>query len=71
MRDQVVQELGDAAAALTNLDQSYSYRIEVDTDGDGTADKIVDARYPRPPQTQNPQVQDNPGAPPGCMTIAN
>lgn len=45
IRDQVSQELGDIAVALDNVDQSFSYTINVDSNGDGTADFTTSASY--------------------------
>ena len=46
-----LQEFGDAAVALDNLDQSYSYLIEIDTNGDGTFDAQCFAEYDDPDPT--------------------
>lgn len=51
LRDQITQEFGDAAVALDNLDQSYSYLIEIDTNGDGTFDAQCFAEYDDPDPT--------------------
>lgn len=40
-RNQIVQEFGDMGVAIDNLDHSFSYTIEVDTDDDGTVDTVV------------------------------
>lgn len=51
LRDQIVQEFGDAAVALDNLDQSYSYLIQIDSDGDGNFDAQCFAEYEDPDPT--------------------
>lgn len=51
LRDQIVQEFGDAAVALDNLNQSYSYRIQIDTNGDGNFDAECFAEYEDPDPT--------------------
>jgi len=35
IRDHIVQEFGDAAVGLDHLDQTFSYTITVDVDGNG------------------------------------
>lgn len=66
IRDQVVQELGDSAVALDNLDQSFSYTITVDTDGNGTLDSVVaTATYVDDAAT----LLDPAGAAPACLIM--
>ena len=66
IRDQVVQEFGDSAVALDNLDQSFSYTITVDTDGNGTLDSVVaTATYVDDAAT----LLDPAGAAPACLIM--
>jgi len=78
LRNQIVQEFGDASVALDNLDQSYSYSIDIDTNmnGDFTDDGPIQvfAEYVDPaPTLTDPEEMDanNPsdGAPAGIMFV--
>ncbi|MBA2117888.1 hypothetical protein [Bremerella alba] len=78
LRNQIVQEFGDAAVALDNLDQSYSYSIDIDTNlnGDFTDDGPIQcfAEYIDPaPTLMDPAASDandpSDGAPAGIMFI--
>jgi len=52
IRNQIVQEFGDAAVALDNLDQSYSVTVMIDTTDNGTPDTVVyQAAFVDPPPT--------------------
>ena len=65
IRDQVTQEFGDAAVALDNLDQSFSYTISVDSEGDGTIDFTQASAYADPA----PTLLDPADAAPACLTL--
>lgn len=59
IRDQVTQEFGDAAVGLDQLDQSFSYRIEVD------GQECAQAAYDDP----SPTLTDPQDAPPAGLTF--
>ncbi|MEW4561254.1 hypothetical protein AB1K70_01940 [Bremerella sp. JC770] len=54
LRDHLVQEFGDAAVALDHLDQSFSYHIQIDSNGDGTFDAECMAGYMDEPTLTDP-----------------
>ena len=55
MRDLVIQEIGDVAVALDQVDQSFAYTIRVDGNGDGDfvdpQDSVISAAYVDPAPT--------------------
>lgn len=66
IRNQIVQEFGDAAVALDNLDQSYSVTVMIDTNDDGDPDTVVyQAAFVDPP----PTLVDEDGEPPAGLTF--
>lgn len=68
LRDHLVQELGDAATALDQLDQSYSYEISIDPDGPGGNPAIVhSASY----QDPSPTLNDQPDEPPAGIVFVD
>jgi hypothetical protein len=64
IRDHVTQQLGDAAVALDNLDQSFSYEIEIDSDMDSIVDITLTCEYVDSAAT----LTDGAGAP-ACLTF--
>ena len=64
VRDQVAQEFGDVAVSLDQLDQSFSYAISVDANGDGDLtdpeDFILTAAYADPAPTLTDPVNAAP-----------
>ncbi len=66
IRDQVTQELGDTAVALDTLDQSFSYTIQVDTQGNGTFAYQQSASYADPGST----LTDPLNAAPACLNLS-
>ncbi|MEW4456211.1 hypothetical protein AB1L30_26335 [Bremerella sp. JC817] len=67
LRDSIVQEFGDISVALDRLNQTYSYRIELDPDGNGPAapQTIWFANYTDP----LPTLEDNVDEPPAGITF--
>lgn len=65
VRDYVVQEFGDMAVGLENLDQSYSYMIEIDTNNDMTPDITIMCSFVDPATT----LMDEDGEAPACITF--
>lgn len=65
IRDQVAQEFGDVAVALDNVDQSFSYTIQVDTDGDTVLDYTLAASYADDAAT----LLDPLNAAPACLVL--
>lgn len=62
-RDQIVQKMGDVATALDNVDQSFSYTIQIDTDGVGGFDFTKSASYVDNAAT----LTDPTDEPPACI----
>lgn len=65
IRDQVVQEFGDVAVALDNVDQSFSYTISIDTDRNGSLETTISASYVDDAAT----LLDPANAAPACLTL--
>ena len=69
LRNQVVQEFGDVAVALDQLNQSFSYTIRVDGNSDGDfldpQDSILTASYADPA----PTLTDPVNAPPAGLVL--
>lgn len=69
-RDQITQQFGDAAVALDRLDQSFSYRIRIDTNGNGTIEPgEYDSGLIQNIDNVSPQMNDNADEPPACIQI--
>ena len=70
LRDHLVQEFGDAAVALDHLDQSWSYVISIDQDGDGNVDHQCMAGYTDPaPTLMDPGTPGMPQPPAGITFV--
>ncbi len=67
IRDYIVQEFGDMAVGIENLDQSYSYTIEIDTDDDMVADVTISTSYEDP----GTDLLDEDGEAPACLTFVD
>ena len=71
LRDQIVQEFADLGVGLNHLNQSFSYTMNVDVNGDGDftdpEDQTFSASYT---DTGVGDLQDQAGAAPACLTIA-
>ncbi|QDU99211.1 hypothetical protein [Lignipirellula cremea] len=66
LRDMVIQQFGDVGVAINNLDQSFSYEILIDTDGDGMLEDLgINGEY----IDDAPSLVDNPGAAPACLNF--
>ncbi len=67
IRDQVVQEFGDSAVALDNLDQSFSYTVSLDTDNNNATPLVIvaTATYVDDAAT----LLDPAGAAPACLIL--
>ena len=68
IRDHLIQEFGDVAVGLDNMDQSFSYMIDIDGDGDGFMladpdDTRIEASYTDDAAT----LMDVSGQPPTCL----
>jgi Flp pilus assembly pilin Flp len=67
-RDQIAQQFGDAAVALDRLDQSFSYRIQIDANGNGTIEPgEYDSGLIQNVDNVSPQMTDNADDPPACI----
>jgi len=67
IRDALVQEFGDIAVSLDNLDQSFGYQIDLDPNADGNIDFTISAAYIDPA----PTLTDPLGAPPAGLAFPN
>ncbi|PQO27534.1 hypothetical protein C5Y96_18560 [Blastopirellula marina] len=63
IRNQITQEFGDAATALDQLDQSFSYSIEIDTNKDGDFTDPEDFQCAAGYNDPAPTLTDPNGAP--------
>jgi hypothetical protein len=67
-RDQITQQFGDAAVALDHLDHSFSYRIRIDVNGNGTIEPgEYDSGLIENIDNLSPQMTDNADEPPACI----
>lgn len=71
IRDTITQQFGDVGAALNSLNQSFSYSIIVDGDGDGPdgngADTTIDGSF----TDDAPALTDTDGDPPACLQFVD
>ncbi|MBI1246469.1 hypothetical protein GC197_01335 [bacterium] len=71
VRDSIVQEYGDIGVALDNLDQSWSYQLSIDPDGQGgNPPHVCSAMYMDPaPTLTDPGTPGNGQAPAGLTFV--
>jgi hypothetical protein len=70
LRDQVTQELGDVAVALDNVDQSYTYNIQIDGNDDGDfTDVGIDFTFTSAYVDNAATLLDPANAAPACLTL--